>query len=556
MNYIRVYKDMIDKGDVIVSDKVRRLYAHLVAKLDNEEIESRYIFNSAKAEYAIAFIERFCKHSKGKWAGKPVLLEIWQKALVSALFGFVDKDTGLRQYRELILIVARKNGKSTLASALGLYLLIADGEGGPEIYSAATKRDQAKIIWDEAVRMVKKSPALSKRNACKVSRIQCLLNEGKFEPVSSESKTLDGLNVHGALIDELHAIEDKNLYDVIFDGMTAREQPLMIITSTAGTVRENIYDLKYDEASAIVSGYGDTDGAHDEHVLPIIYELDSRKEWTEPTCWQKANPALGTVKDVGQLRDKVERAKKNPLYVKNLLTKDFNIRETSTEAFLTFEQLNNTAEYDLNVVRPKYAIGGIDLSTTTDLTCATVLWCDADAAQFYVKQMYWIPEELLEKRVKEDKVPYDIWKKRGLLNISPGNTIDQRLVLDWFKQLQYEEDIYIYKVGYDSWSASYFVKEMEDTFGTGVMDPVIQGKKTLSMPMRELGALLDAKRVNYNNNPILKWCMANVAVDVDRNNNIQPAKGKSQRRRIDGFASLLDAYVTFTRFKDEFITLM
>lgn len=556
MNYIRVYKDMIDKGDVVVSDKVRRLYAHLVAKLDNKEIESRYIFNSAKAEYAIAFIERFCKHSKGKWAGKPVLLEIWQKALVSALFGFVDKDTGLRQYRELILIVARKNGKSTLASALGLYLLIADGEGGPEIYSAATKRDQAKIIWDEAVRMVKKSPALSKRNACKVSRIQCLLNEGKFEPVSSESKTLDGLNVHGALIDELHAIEDKNLYDVIFDGMTAREQPLMIITSTAGTVRENIYDLKYDEASAIVSGYGDTEGAHDEHVLPIIYELDSRKEWTEPTCWQKANPALGTVKDVGQLRDKVERAKKNPLYVKNLLTKDFNIRETSTEAFLTFEQLNNTAEYDLTVVRPKYAIGGIDLSTTTDLTCATVLWCDADAAQFYVKQMYWIPEELLEKRVKEDKVPYDIWKKRGLLNISPGNTIDQRLVLDWFKQLQYEEDIYIYKVGYDSWSASYFVKEMEDTFGTGVMDPVIQGKKTLSMPMRELGALLDAKRVNYNNNPILKWCMANVAVDVDRNNNIQPAKGKSQRRRIDGFASLLDAYVTFTRFKDEFITLM
>lgn len=553
-NYIRIYYEMIIRGDVIVSEKVRRLYAHLVTKLD--DTNGRYVFDIEKANYVITFVELFCKHSKGKWAGKPVLLEIWQKALVSALFGFVDKETRLRQYRELILIVARKNGKSTLASALGLYLLIADGEGGPEIYSAATKRDQAKIIWDEAVRMVKKSPALSKRNDCKVSRIQCRLNDGKFEPVSSESKTLDGLNVHGALIDELHAIEDKNLYDVIFDGMTAREQPLMIITSTAGTVRENIYDLKYEEAANIVAGYVDENGVHDDRVLPVIYELDNRSEWTDEKCWQKANPALGTVKDVEQLRNKVERAKANPLYVKNLLTKDFNIRETSSEAFLTFEQLNNTATYELDAVRPKYAIGGVDLSATTDLTCATLLWCDADGVKFYVRQMYWLPETVLEKRIREDKVPYDVWKEKGLLRISPGNTIDYRLVVDWFKEQQYDEDIFIYKVGYDSWSASYFVKEMEDTFGADVMDAVIQGKKTLSMPMRELGALLDAKRVNYNNNPILKWCMVNTAVDIDKNNNIQPSKGTSQTRRIDGMASLLDAYTTFTRYKDDFVNLM
>lgn len=553
-NYIQIYYEMIINGDVIVSEKVRRLYAHLVTKLD--DTNGRYVFDIEKANYAITFVESFCKHSKGKWAGKPVLLEIWQKALVSALFGFVDKETRLRQYRELILIVARKNGKSTLASALGLYLLVADGEGGPEIYSAATKRDQAKIIWDEAVRMVKKSTVLSKRNDCKVSRIQCRLNDGKFEPVSSESKTLDGLNVHGALIDELHAIEDKNLYDVIFDGMTAREQPLMIITSTAGTVRENIYDLKYEEAANIVAGYGDENGVRDDRVLPVIYELDNRSEWTDEKCWQKANPALGTVKDVEQLRNKVERAKANPLYVKNLLVKDFNIRETSSEAFLTFEQLNNTATYELDAVRPKYAIGGVDLSATTDLTCATLLWCDADGVKFYVRQMYWLPETVLERRIREDKVPYDVWKEKGLLRISPGNTIDYRLVVDWFKQQQYEEDIFIYKVGYDSWSASYFVKEMEDTFGADVMDAVIQGKKTLSMPMRELGALLDAKRVNYNNNPILKWCMVNTAVDIDKNNNIQPSKGMSQTRRIDGMASLLDAYTTFTRYKDDFVNLM
>ena len=553
-NWIAAYHAKIASGEITVGEKVRKLYEHLAQKLEDKSCQ--YVFDEERANHAIIFIERFCKHSKGKWAGKPVLLELWQKALLSALFGFVDRETERRQYRELLLIVARKNGKSTLAAGIGVYLLMADGESGPEIYSAATKRDQAKIIWSESVRMIQKSPALGKRCKCLVSKIRCGFNDGVFAPLASDTNNQDGLNIHGALIDELHAIKDKNTYDVLVDGMSAREQPLCVITSTAGTVRDNIYDLKYDEGASIVAGYGDPEGYHDETVLPVIYELDKRSEWTDSACWQKANPALGTIKSTEQLQGKVERAKANSIYVKNLLCKDFNVRETATEAFLTFEQLNNEAVFELDALHPRYAIGGIDLSATTDLTCATLLFKVADDTAIYVRQMYWIPEDLLQKRVHEDRVPYDVWQKRGFLRTSPGNSIDYRLIVEWFQEQQVQHDIYLYKVGYDSWSAKYFVQNMQDVFGETVMQPVIQGKKTLSGPMKSLAADLEAKAINYGNNPVLKWCMANVCIDIDRNGNIQPTKGISPKHRIDGFASLLDAYVVYCSEKEAYENLI
>lgn len=549
MNPIRAYYNAIVDGEVVTSDRVRRVYKHLVEKLENP---GQYIYDKDRAAIAVDFIEMFCKHSKGKWSGKPVILELWQKALVSALFGFIDKDTKLREYTELILIVARKNGKSTLSAAIGLYLLIADGEMGAEIYSAATKRDQAKIIWEESANMIKKSKSLSRVCSIRVNKIISGKNEGKFIPLSSESNSLDGLNVHGALIDELHAITDKNLYDVIVDGMSAREQPLTVITSTAGTVRENIYDIKYDEACQVVDGYDDPEGYQNERILPIVYELDQRKEWTDPSCWQKANPGLGTIKKIEQLADKVKTAQNNPIYVTNLLTKDFNVRETSSEAFLTFEQLNNTSEFEIRELKPRYGIGGIDLSATTDLTCATMLFMVPNDPVKYVKQMYWIPEEVFDKRVAEDKVPYDVWYKRGFIRKSPGNRIDYRLIVDWFTELQQEDDIYLYKCGYDGWSAAYFVEDMKNEFGRSVMEAVIQGKKTLSGPMKALGAELEGKRINYGNNPVLKWCMANVEIDVDRNGNIQPVKSIHAKKRIDGFASLLDAYVQYERCQEDY----
>lgn len=555
MNYIEKYYNQIESGKAVVSEKVRRTYKHLMDKLVRDG-DSAYVYDDRKAQYVIDFIQTFCKHSKGKWGGKPVVLELWQKALISALFGFVDKYTGLREYRQLILIIGRKNGKSTLASCIGLYLLVADGEAGPEIYSAATKKDQAKIIWKEARSMIKKSPALAKRLALRVAEIRCGFNEGTFEPLGSDSDKLDGLNVHGVLIDELHALKDKNLYDVLVDGMTAREQPLCMITTTAGTVRDNIFDLKYDECERIIKGYDDPEGYVDETVLPIVYELDKKEEWVYPDCWAKANPGLGSIKNREILAQKVYQAQHDALRVKNLLCKDFNIRETSGQAFFSFDQLNNEATYDLQSLRPKYGIGGFDLSETTDLTCATMLFCVRGDPNIYVKQMYWIPEELLDKRVREDQVPYDIWKQKGWLRTSPGVRNDHRLILQWFVDEMEQDDIYLYKCGYDRWSAQYLVQSMEERFGEDIMVPVAQGKQTLSGPMKNLAADMTAGRIIYNNNPILKWCMANVAVDVDRNDNIQPCKTSNPRKRIDGFASLLDAYVAFEQNKEDYLNLI
>lgn len=552
-NYITDYYAAIATGAEVVSDKVRRTYKHLVDKLNDQD--SEYRFDENEAKYVIEFIERFCCHSKGKWAGQRVVLELWQKALLSALFGFKHKDTGIREYRELMLLIGRKNGKSLLASALGVYLQIADGEGGPEIYSVATKKDQAKIIWSEAVRMIKHSPELRQHAKCLVSKITTGFNNGTFQPLGSDSMTLDGLNVHGALIDELHAIKDRNLYDVVIDGMSARTQPLSIITSTAGTIRDNIFDLKYDECKRIIDGYDDPNGYHDETVLPIVYELDSRSEWTDPACWKKANPGLGTIKNYETLANKVERAKANPLLVKNLLCKDFNVRETAAQAYMTFEELNNEATFDMAVLHPRYGIGGVDLSQTTDLTCATMLFQVQGDPTIYVKQMYWIPEELFERRIAEDNVPYDVWRQQGLLQTSPGNKIDYRLVVQWFQELQANEDIYLYKAGYDKWSATYFVQDMEEKFGKPIMDPVAQGAMTLSAPMKALKSDLASKKVNYNNNPILKWCMANVSVVEDRNGNIVPCKTNS-RNRIDGFASLLDAYVSYLRYIRDYANII
>ena len=526
-----------------------------MAQLINNPAE--YFYSNKRANHIIEFAENYCKISKGTGAGKPVVLELWEKALLAAIFGIIDIE-GNRLCREAILIVGKKNGKSLLASIVGLYLQVGDGEPGPEVYAVATKKDQAKIIWQESKRMVRKSAALQRRIKTLVAEMSSeLFNDGTFKPLASDSDTLDGLNVHGALMDEIHQWKNgKALYDIIADGTTARNQPLIFITSTAGTIREDIYDQKYEEAEKIINGLFDETGHKDQHTFVFIYELDNRKEWTIEECWKKANPGLGTIKNLNQLREKVRKALENPALVKNLVCKEFNIRETSSEAWLTFEQLNNTETFDIKELKPRYGIGGVDLSSTTDLTNATVIFKVPDDEHIYALQMYWLPEDLLEKKVREDKIPYDLWHEQGLLRLCPGNKVHYKYVTDWFEEVQNDMDIYLFKCGYDSWSATYFVEEMSNIFGKSVMEPVIQGKKTLSSPMKSLGADLEKKLVNYNNNPITKWCLANTSVDIDKNNNIQPAKGNLGTRRIDGMAGLLDAYVCLENNLEEYQTMI
>lgn len=535
-NPILEYWDWIQHNRKSVNEKIYKTYRELVRIITDPN--GNWEYDESKAEHAITFIQKYCKHSKGKLGGKPFLLELWQKALISATFGIVHKVDQTRKFQEVMLIVARKNGKSVLSSAVGLYMMIADGEPGSEVYAVATKRDQAKIVWLEAKRMVRKSPALLKRIKPLVGELVSDFNDSFFKPLGSDSGTLDGLNVHGATMDEIHAWNDKNLYDVIVDGTTAREQPLIFITSTAGTVREQVYDMKYDEAERMINGYDDNEGYKNERLLAIIYELDSREEWTNPECWVKANPGLGTIKKTDQLDAKVNKAKANSMLVKNLLTKDFNVRDTSEDSWLTFEDANNTETFEIAEISNCYAVGGADLSATTDLTCATLLVMKN--GKKYALQQYFIPEELLERKVAEDKIPYDIWRDRGLVRLCEGNKINYSDVTGWFLEMVRKYNIRPLWVGYDPWNSKYWVDEM---LNIGFdMKVVRQGAQTLSQPMKEMEADIKAKRINYDNNPITKWNLCNVSIKMDENANIRPIKGKNQRARIDGAVSLLIAY--------------
>ncbi len=553
MTYIEEYYKWICDNPNKVCKKIKTIYEKLnkdilienkvsfFNKSIGETETHTYVFDEKKSLRCIHFIEKYCKQSKGQWNGKPLKLELFQKAFLQALFGFVDKDTGFRKYRKAIFFVARKNGKSVLDSAIATYMLTADYEGGAEIYSVATQRDQSKIVWEETKRMIKKSPILAKIIRCLIGGIYYDATDSIFRALASDSNSLDGLNAHLVVADEVHAWKDKNLLDVMYDSMSARQQPLLLETSTMGTIRQNVFDIEYDYASQVIDGT-----IQDETLLPIIYELDDEKEWINEECWYKANPALNVIKSLKDLRDKVERAKANPIELVNLLCKDFNIRQNSINAWLTFEDLNNEEIY--TEWKDSYCIGGCDLSSTTDLTCATLL--GVVNKKIRVKQMYWIPTNALEKKVIEDKIPYDKWLNNGWLRLSGDSKIDYHDVTQWFMEEVEQNDLRPLWVGYDSWNASYWKIDMEEQ-GFDMIE-VRQGFKTESAPLKQMKADLMDKKINYNNNPILKWNLSNAAVKKDDNENIMLSKEKA-RQRIDGVASLMDAYVIFVNKQQEYL---
>ncbi len=541
-NYIEKYYELIQKNKVKVSKKVKKQFEKLIFALKNP---GKYHFDIEKANRPIEFVERFCKHSKGQWAGKPVILDLWQKAILQAIFGFVNEE-GMRQYKEVLVIVARKNGKSTLLSAIALYMLFADHEGGAQICCVASKKDQAKIVFNEAKNMVVQSPLLSKHIKKRKSDLYVPLNFSTFEPLANDSNTLDGLNMHCGIIDELHSIKDRNIYDVSKQSMSARTQPLLFMITTAGFVRESIYDDMYKYAEEVLNGI-----KNDDRFLAFIYELDSRSEWTNNKCWEKANPGLGTIKSLETLNEYVQRGKDDPKFLPTLLTKDFNIRETGVGAWLSFEAINNEETFDINDLKESYGIGGVDLSSVGDLTCASVLI--RKNKKFYLIQKYWIPGEKADQKETEDKVPYSIWKENGYVDFSAGNKIDYTDVTNWFKELRDKYQIIVLWTGYDKWNAQYWTEEMK--INGFQLEEVIQGARTMSAPMKLLASDLESKAINYNNNPILKWCLTNTQIEIDKNENIRPVKGKNPKQRIDGTVSLIDAYVILQNHYEDYINL-
>lgn len=544
LNYVIEYWNQIQND--VVSKRVYKQYERLINDIEYHE---KYYFDEDKANHPIEFIERFCRHSKGKWAGQPIKLELFQKAYISALFGFIDKDTGLRRYNESMFYVARKNGKTTMLAGIALYMLVADGEGGAEVFSLASKLDQAKLLFDECHNMILQSNHLSKHIRKRKSDLYFNATFSRLQALSKNSNSLDGLNSHLTVIDELHSIQDRNLYEVMKQSQSSREQPMLIMITTAGTQIANIFTDIYEYSCNVVDGV-----FKDDSFLPILYELDSKEEWKQSDMWKKANPALGTIKRLDDLKQKVERAKNNPSDISGLLTKDFNIRETINNTWLSFDAINNEDTFNIDDFKGSFAIGGADLSITTDLSCATLLFLDPDTEQRYVHQMYWLPKNNFQERIEMDKIPYDKWYEQGLLRLCEGNTINYSDITEWFVEMLNEYDITPLWIYYDNYSARYWVQEMMD-HGFNMVR-CIQGARTLSLPMQHLGADLEAKKINYNNHPMLKWCLTNTGIETDRNGNIVPIKAQSPKMRIDGMASLLDAYVGLMDHYEEFIRAM
>ena len=550
MNYVREYWSRIERGEIVTSRRVKAVYGRLIAEMDAAAADSPYYFDEAAGERPIEFIETFCKQSQGT-LGAPLRLELFQKAYIQTLFGWREKATGYRRFRETLFLVGRKNGKSTLLAAIALYLLIADYEGAAEIYSVATKKDQAKKTLTEAVNMVKQSPELRAVIKKRRNDIYFPATASIFEALASDSNTLDGLNSHAVIIDELHAIRDRNLYEVMKQSTSSRRQPLVIMITTNGTVRESIFDNIYELARDIADGK-----IVEDTFLPILYELDAREEWTEPTAWAKANPGLGTIKQYSTLAAFVERAKKNPADLPGVLCKDFNVPETSSSVWLSYEEIKSDAVFDMQEIYNTYAVGGCDLSATTDLTCASLMIRKSrDDPTIYVIQHYFLPQKKIDQLDEHNtqEAPYKLWRDRGLLTVCDGNRVDYSAVTEWFCQMRDEYKIDAFKVGYDRALAGYWVDEMK---ANGFeMCAVAQGPFTWSQPMREMGAALADKKVNYNKNPVLVWCLSNTASKKSGVNNLQPVK-ISDKRRIDGMVSLLNAWVIYVRDYEDYMYLV
>lgn len=553
-NPILEYWQQIENGEVLVCNKIYEQYKEIVNWIKNNGYKE-WFYSNERANHIIEFAENFCCHSKGKMAGQKVVLELWEKAYLASIYGFIDIE-GNRKCQRVVLIVGKKNGKSLLDSIMGLYGLLGDSEGGPEVYAVATKKDQAKIVWLEAKRMVNKSPKLKKRAKTLVGEISTEFNDGVFKALASDADNLDGLNIHVVIMDEWHQWKNgKALYDIMADGITAREQPLIIMTSTAGTIREDIFDDIYEEAETQFNNLKLGNDV-DDRTLFFVYELDKKEEWLNANNWIKANPGLGTIKKLRALQDKAKRVFGNLKLLKNFVCKEFNIRETSEQAWLTFDTIVNEATYDIKELKPRYGIIGLDLSDTTDLTCATVLFRVPTDDLIYIKQMYWIPADRLDEHIKTDKVPYDIWMEQGWLRLCEGNRINYHDVIEWLDEVKNEDDIYFFKAGYDAWNAQYIVDELEIIVGKEGAIPVRQGPKTFSSPLKSMESELKAKKVNYDNNPVLRWCLVNSKVNTDRNDNLSLVKTSKATKRIDGVASLMDAYIVYENHREDYLNLI
>ena len=446
---------------------------------------------------------------------------------------------------------------TSLGAGLELHMAVADGEGAPQIYNAATSKAQASLAYGAVWRMVRQSPKLSKhlRKGTVAERAEngiiCDGNMAFIIPLSKQTDHLDGLDVHFALMDEMAAMEDRAIFDLVKQGMGAREQPLMVAITTQGFVRDNIWDHERDYAVRWLDGSVD-----DDRFLGILFEQDDRSEIWDERMWPKSNPGLGSVKKVEYLRSQVIKAKNDSSYMPTLLTKDFNLPANQASAYLTFDEAVNDELFEFDPKVFRYCVVGIDAADTLDLNAATALFMRPGDERIYRRSMYWISEEQAKvnsnRQRGRDGVPYQEWAARGLIRVVEGNKVDKRVFLDWIQELA-DEGMYTYAVGYDPWHMDdTTLREMKMMVGEKRVEVVRQGTQTLSQPMKQLKADLRDNRIVNNHNPIDEWCNMNVSAKIDVNDNVQPVKKAGASTRIDGFMALLDAYIALQRHYEDY----
>lgn len=508
---------------------------------DLREGEERGLWFDERAGRTVIAFFGLLRHSKGEWAGRPVTLEPWQQFHLWNLFGWKRAD-GTRRFRVSYLEVGRKNGKSTMGAGVGLFLQVADGEPGAEVYTAATKRDQARIVHMEAVRMVKQSPALGRELRLFKDNIHSERTFSKFEPLGRDSGTLDGLNVHGAIVDELHAHPNGDMWDVLQTATGSRRQPLLYAVTTAGSDRQSLCWQFHDYTEKVLSGVLEDDSWHG-----LIFTLDRTDDgllvdWDVEENWYLSNPNLGVSKKVEDLRDKARTAKGMPARLNGFLQKELNVWTQASTRWIDPEAWRacDQGGVDEGELAGRECWGGLDLSSTLDVTA--LVWVfpvtsdERRVTSYEVVCRFWVPEENVGERVRRDRAPYDVWIREGWMRTTPGNVVDYDFIL-----AQARADLGRFKareVAFDPWNATSVSNRLMEE-GARMVE-FRQGFVSMNPAMKTLEVAIQRRTIDHGGNPVLAWMADNLVATSDPAGNLKPDKGKSGEK-IDGMVALLMA---------------
>lgn len=544
--YLYEYYREISEGNIVAGQEMVSGLERLIRDYYNP----KYYYDPADAEERIDFMENCIKLTKSPFYGKPMILMLWQKAYIESLYSFKMSENGTDRFRRTLLLIGRKNTKSETCSALTLTELIL-GKPGSDLVCSSNDDMQANILY-EAINTMRLMIDPEQLDTWKNQQhIKCTLNDSKVFKLSDRTRNKEGRNIDFAVVDEVHEMKDNVIIKSIEQSQSLKENPKLIIITTEGFVNDGFLDAELIKARSILNGEDDSISA--DRYLPWLYTQDSESEvWSNPETWYKSNPTLGIVKRWDYMKEQVDAAKKSNADRAFTLSKDFNFKVSSSEAWLLSEMLENTGKFDINSFYGNIILGGVDLAETTDMCSAKALIMRADEDIKYIHSMYWIPSGKLEHSPDtEAGAHYFEWQKQGYLRITEGNEVDVSLIADWYVELYKKYKLRPFIIGYDQRFSKEFLKRM-DSHGIEC-ERINQNRETLTAPMRLIEADFISGLINYNENPIDKWCLQNTCVKVWDTGHIMPVKPRGMPgKRIDGAASLINAYEIYRRYKSEF----